>query len=394
MTVTSNATTRGRNAGIDLLRGLSILLVVLHHIGLRVPLTATLLLSAMPRWLLDGLNFNGSEAVIVFFVISGFLITRRSQERWQSLQSISPTGFYSLRLTRIVPLLLLLLLVLSAFDWFGVPRFTINKPGQSLGGALAAALGLYLNRYEGLHGYLPGGWDVLWSLSIEELFYLVFPLACLLLGRLRLLVPGLLILALSLPLTRAALAAAGNEVWFEKAYLPGMSAIAVGVLAALLVGAMQAPRPSRIRLVGLVGWAALAAILFAGHGVFTLVRHAYGLVLAISAACIIASAHWSAETRKVALEIPGLNWLKSWGRLSYEIYLTHMFCVFGGLALFNRVGPTGIWRFLWYPPILLACWLLGDGLSRLLTLPIERRLRRWLAPASRDAASAAVLGSQ
>jgi peptidoglycan/LPS O-acetylase OafA/YrhL len=132
-----------------------------------------------------------------------------------------------LRASRIAPLLLLVLAMLSVFHLFGVPRFVIDKPAQSLGGALTSALGLYLNRYEGIHGYLPGGWDVIWSLSIEELFYLAFPLACLVLGRTRLLVPALVLLALSLPFTRAALAASASEIWQEKAYLPGMSAIAV-----------------------------------------------------------------------------------------------------------------------------------------------------------------------
>ncbi len=376
MAVETTAEHRRRNAGIDLLRGLSILLVVLHHIGLRVPLAQTLLGSAVPHWLLYGLNFNGAEAVVVFFVISGFLITRRSHERWQDLRFVSVGGFYGLRATRIVPLLLLLVVVLSAFDRLGVPRYVINRPGQSLRGAVAAALGLYLNRYEGLHGYLPGGWDVLWSLSIEEVFYLAFPIACRVLGRARLLMPSLALLALSLPFSRAALAAAGNEVWFEKAYLPGMSAIAVGVLAALLVRAVQVPKPRTVRLLGIAGWAGLSASLFAGHWVWTLLHHAYGLLLSLSAAGIVVSAHWKAAARRQTIEFRGLSWLRSWGRLSYEIYLTHMFCVFGGLALFSRSGPGGSWRFLWYFPILLACWLLGDGLSRFFTLPIERTLRR------------------
>jgi peptidoglycan/LPS O-acetylase OafA/YrhL len=156
-----------RNSGIDALRGLSILLVVVHHIGIRVPLSQTLLARVVPRWFLEGLNFNGAGAVVIFFVISGFLITRRSQERWGGLGGISMGGFYLLRMSRIVPLLLLVVTVLSVFDLLGVPKFVINMPGQSLGGAIAAALGLYLNRYEGIHGYLPGGWDVIWSLSIE-----------------------------------------------------------------------------------------------------------------------------------------------------------------------------------------------------------------------------------
>lgn len=371
-----------RNSGIDTLRGLSILLVVMHHIGLRVPLSQTLLARVLPHWLLEGLNFNGAEAVVIFFVISGFLITRRSQERWGDLRAISLSGFYQLRMSRIIPLLLLVVAVLSLFHLLGIPRFVIDKPGQSLGAAIASALGLYLNRYEGVHGYLPAGWDVIWSLSIEEVFYLAFPLSCLLLGRARLLVPALVLLALSLPVTRAALTAGGNEIWMEKAYLPGMSAIAVGVLAAML--ARQIPAPSRrvVLVMSLVGWSGLCAIFFAGTWVWRLVHNGYGQFLALAAAGIVTSAHWRESAEKNTVPMRGLNWLRSWGRLSYEIYLSHVFCIFGGLALFNWSGRAGPWHFLWYPPILLACWLLGSALSRGFTLPVERRLRRQFRPTS------------
>jgi peptidoglycan/LPS O-acetylase OafA/YrhL len=371
-----------RNSGIDTLRGLSILLVVVHHIGIRVPLSQTLLAKLLPPWLLSGLNFNGAEAVTIFFVISGFLITRRSQERWADLRGIPLGGFYLLRMSRIVPLLLLVVAALSVFDLLGVPRFVINKPGQSLGGAIASALGLYLNRYEGIHGYLPGGWDVIWSLSIEEVFYLAFPFACLLLGRTRMLVPALALLALSLPLTRAALAAGNNEIWLEKAYLPGMSAIAVGVLAAILIRRIELPSRRVVLVMSLAGWAGVCTVLFAGNWVWKLVHHGYGLFLAITAAGIVVSAHWHEALSRGTAPVRGLSWLRSCGRLSYEIYLTHMFCVFGGLALFNASGPGGSGRFLWYPPILLACWLLGSALSRGFTLPVERRLRRQLRSTS------------
>src|ERR1700722_19468991 len=116
-----------RNNRIDALRGLSILLVVVHHIGLRVPLSQTLLARFLPHWLLQDVNFNGAEAVIIFFVISGFLITRRSQERWGDLRGISLGGFYRLRISRIVPLLLLVVTGLSLFHLLGVPQFVIDK---------------------------------------------------------------------------------------------------------------------------------------------------------------------------------------------------------------------------------------------------------------------------
>ena len=87
-----------------------------------------------------------------------------------------------------------------------------QEPGQTLAGALLSALGLHLNWYEMQTTWLPASWDVLWSLSIEEVFYIAFPLVCLLLPR-KLLLAGLVLLALSLPITKAAVQ--GNEIWSE-----------------------------------------------------------------------------------------------------------------------------------------------------------------------------------
>lgn len=166
-------------------------------------------------------------------MISGFLITRNVLRRHGSLAAVDLRAFYARRFSRIAPCLLLLVAVLGVLHLLGAPDYVIDRPGQSLSRAIVAAPGIHLNWYEGMTGYLPGNWDVLWSLSIEEVFYVGFPIVCLLTRRTWVLAPMLVLLAISLPWTHAALAY--NEIWQEKAYLPGMAAIATGVLGALIV---------------------------------------------------------------------------------------------------------------------------------------------------------------
>lgn len=373
---TTAKTVASRNPGIDLLRGLAIVLVVFNHLGLRIPLEKSALAAVLPGWLLNRLNWNGYEAVYVFFVISGFLIAGNALRRWGSLAAIDARAFYARRFARIVPCLLALLAVLSVLHLRGVPDYVIHRPGQSLPRALAAALGLHLNWYEGRTGYLPGNWDVLWPLSIEEAFYLGFPLACLLLRRRALLVPPLVVLALSLPWARAALH--GNEIWLEKAYLPGMAAIATGVLGALLAEARRPARRTAVML-GWLGATGLGAVLLDGWVMWHWLHDGYMLLLTGSVLCLLLSCHW----REPGRPLGGWGWLRSWGRLSYEIYLSHMFVVFAVVRLYRAAGAdvAGGWR--WYLPALAACWLLGALVARGLTQPCEHWLRaRRVRPAA------------
>jgi peptidoglycan/LPS O-acetylase OafA/YrhL len=361
-----------RNAGIDVLRGLSILLVVLHHVGLRIPLKKGVLAGFLPRWLLNGLIYNGYEAVFVFFVLSGFLITVNALERWKSLEAIDVRAFYRRRAARILPCLFLLVAVLSAMHLAGVENHVITRAGQSLPRAIFAALALHLNWYEGKTGYLPGGWDVLWSLSIEEVFYLGFPLLAPLLFRLRLLVPALAVLALSLPATRAALE--GNEIWQEKAYLPGMGGIAMGVLAALAATRVTPKQRWPIPLLCVVGALGLMAIFGAEDRLWPWLGNGVMLVLTAATACLCIAFHWQAGSA-APWTMRRLGWLRSFGRLSYEIYLTHMFVVFLVVHLFKARGGDLWWGILWYPPAAGLSWLLGWLLARYVSTPAERALR-------------------
>jgi peptidoglycan/LPS O-acetylase OafA/YrhL len=375
--------TVARNPGIDLLRGLAIVLVVFNHIGLRIPLKQTALAEVLPAWFLSRLNYNGYEAVFVFFVISGFLITGNALRRWGSLDRIDMRAFYARRFARIVPCLLALVTVLSVLHLAGVRDYAIIHANQSLPRAIFAALGLHLNWYEGHTGYLPGNWDVLWSLSIEEVFYIGFPLACLFTRRRWVLVPLLTLLALSMPWTHAALR--GNEIWQEKAYLPGMSAIAIGVLGALMAAAWPLPSRRTSVLLGWLGAIGLTAATIYGATMWHLLRDSYMLLLAVSALCLLLAC--DQRLRRGAWQAwRGSGWLRSWGRLSYEIYLTHMFVVFAVVRLFRLAGGAPRWGFLWYLLALPLCWLLGRAVERWLSTPCGHWLRQRLSkPAFDDA---------
>jgi peptidoglycan/LPS O-acetylase OafA/YrhL len=380
--VTNAGTIRGgqRNPGIDLLRGLSILFVILNHLGLRIPLKKTALADVLPTWFLSRLNYNGYEAVFVFFVISGFLIAGNALQRWGGLERIDLRAFYARRFARIAPCLLVLIAVLAMLHLLAVPDYTIARAGQSLPRAIVAALGLHLNWYEGQTGYLPGSWDVLWSLSIEEVFYIGFPLVCLLTRRRAVLLPMLVLLALSMPWTHAALR--GNEIWQEKAYLPGMSAIAIGVLGAVLASHWPAPPRRTGILLGWLGAIGLAAVMLDGAVLWHLLRDGYLLVLALSTLCLLLASQ-QRQLRGNWRPVRGWGWLRSWGRLSYEIYLSHMFVVFAVVRLYRWAGGDPRWGFLWY--LLPLCWLLGTAVERWLSLPCERWLRARLLRAPQAA---------
>ena len=364
----------GRNPGIDALRGLSILLVMVHHISLRIPLPETWLAMFLPRRILLALSDNGYEAVFIFFVISGFLIAGLALRRWSSLGRIDRRAFYARRLARIAPCLVLLVAVLSLFDLARVPEFVIG-PGQSLGRALLSVLALHLNWYEGRTGYLPAGWDVLWSLSIEEVFYLGLPLVCLIARRgTAVLVLPLLILAFSLPATRGLLS--GNEIWQEKAYLPGMAAIATGVLAALWTDA--SPRIG-LRLFAALGWlgvACIGAVLVVEDLLWKVLGEATMLVLTLGTASLIMAFASGWGVGRIAA---WASWLRSCGRLSYEIYLSHMFVVWPAVWLFRRSGGDLRLGWLWFPPTLAVAWVLGWAIDRAISTPADRWLLAKLA---------------
>lgn len=143
---------------IDGLRAVAVLSVVVFH--------------AFPDWLQGG--FIGVD---IFFVISGYLISTILFENLER-GTFSFQEFYVRRIKRIFPALLLVLVACLVFGWFAL----YPDEYQQLGTHLAAGAGFLANFiFWGESGYFDNAADTkpllhLWSLGIEEQFYIVWPL--------------------------------------------------------------------------------------------------------------------------------------------------------------------------------------------------------------------------
>ena len=360
--------------GVDLLRGLAIFFVLMNHVnmqllGAKVPYTR-----GLPLQFVFSLVWNGQFGVQIFFAVSGFLITSTTLRRWGSLSRVNVREFYQLRCARIAPLLLLLLAILSGLHLAHANKFVISEKTGGLGRALLAALTFHVNLFEARRGYLPASWDILWSLSVEEMFYLFFPLACRAFRRSRFLLVPLLIFVIAGPFARSR-AFNPNPVWREYSYLGGMDAIALGCLTALFV--------SRYRLSRTTLWAAgsVGTTLLVFSLGFSIRAYTWGLgrnglnmsILAVGACMIIAVAaqtQWRAP--RLLKPVLGL------GQRSYEIYLTHGFVVIGLFRVFVLADkPLKAVPVLFIAVILLASFL-GELVAQGYSEPMNCWLRkRW-----------------
>ncbi|HTR17983.1 MAG TPA: acyltransferase [Acetobacteraceae bacterium] len=362
---------RGYILSLDGLRAVSILLVLFSHVGF-------------------GAIVPGAFGVTLFFFISGYLITGQLAAEIAASGRVSLRAFYLRRALRLLPAGLAYILVsglvfMAAGGW-------ISRGGW------AAALAYGANYYDIWIGYrsdLAGirhPFNILWSLAVEEHFYLLWPVALLALSRWRgpgdggargwagamLAVGGLCLLV---PLWRAGLhhACAAGPDWalcgvpgtdgapfrFNRLYQASdtrIDSIAWGALAALLACVRPEGRerggPGGIAL-ALV----LLAVAFAVPGAWF--REVARTSVQGAALAILVPAIIGADTQlRRALERPAAILL---GRASYSLYLWH----WAALAIADALAPGK-------GPVWLA---LGLGLSAAFTVAsyrgIERPMLRW-----------------
>ena len=189
-----------RIAGLDGIRALGILLVLAFHGGL--------------SWASGG--FFGVD---VFFVLSGFLITGLLVAEFRQHRGIALRRFWAHRVRRLLPALLAMLSAVVIVAWIGAPTDTLGKLRSDGLSTL-----LYVNNWHQIlnaQGYFaqlvtPQPLLHAWSLSIEEQFYLLWPL----------LVLGILALTRSLValLVVTLVGAAASAVAMAVLFAPGLAA--------------------------------------------------------------------------------------------------------------------------------------------------------------------------
>ena len=354
-----------RLAGLDGIRGIAALFVVLHHCWLRAfpgfPYAPT------PLW--TGWLAFGHLAVVVFIVLSGFSLALGPARRDWQLGSMR--RFLHRRAWRILPPYWAALVFSLLMAWFVSPQ-----PGEGAPtGKSVVIFGLLLQDVFG--SPTPNG--AFWSIAIEAQLYFALPLLLLVRRRAG---AAAVLLVVTVPAVAFALLAPLSPVvaMFER-FVPQMAVLfTIGVVAARAAVHESGRRHGRLPWGGLVGLAALPPLV---------------LILVCSRATIVASFFWIdlMVGPAVALLLVGLATgrtpiltrmldvrpVRALGASSYSLYLVHAPIVVAVSLVVVRVVPRGV-------PMLFALLATAVPLSvtfawwfaRVFELPFQRH-RSWSA---------------
>jgi peptidoglycan/LPS O-acetylase OafA/YrhL len=328
---------------------------------------------------------GGFLGVDLFFVLSGYLITSLLLVEWEARNRIDLRRFWLRRARRLLPALVVV--VLAALILASI--FARTDLARTRGDAVSSLL-YYTNWHliVANHSYFnlmgrPSLLQHLWSLAVEEQFYVIWPL---------LLVPGLVLLGRRrLPLlVVAGIAGSSTAMWLlyrpnadpsrvyygtdTRAFL-----LLMGILLALVWPAIERLRRA-LPLLELCGLAALVGtvLLFLRMHDFDPTLYRGGdLAAAFCFAVLIAAVAHQESGIGQALGVAPLRWL---GERSYGIYLWHW-----PVIALMRPGVDISWT----GPVVVAAQagivLAAAALSyRFIEQPIRtRRVQRWLAQHSR-----------
>lgn len=299
--------------GLDGLRALAVLAVLGYHLGL------------------DHLA-GGLLGVGVFFTLSGFLITSILLQSWERTGTLELKRFWLHRARRLLPAVVVMLAVVLAWTALTEPDVLAERWGESWSALLYVANWhtilagqSYFDRFAA-----PGPLEHLWSLSVEEQFYVLWPIVLLVALRYRHLTRRA-ILALTALLTAASftlLAVLASPGFDNTRAYEGTDTRAGGILVGALL-ALCWPRVRRVverapalrggmELVGLAGLAGIGWLVVSTDD-YSMQLYSYGLLLlSLSTAALVAAVMTPDTWVGWVLGQEPLRWL---GERSYGIYL-------------------------------------------------------------------------
>lgn len=289
-------------SGLDGVRAIAILAVMIAHYGY-------------------GAIVPGGLGVTIFFFVSGFLITTLLLREQARSGTVDLRNFYVRRALRLGPELYLFVLTIAAIAYV---NGTTIRPIE-----LTAALFYFTNYYNLVSGMCIShcaDWHMLWTLAVEEHFYLAFPLLVLLVGRnAQTLLTALAAVLVACLLWRTALVLFTDvdRDWTYKATDARIDSIAYGCF--LAVALVRKPEwfawAERFRWPLLCASAAIMAIsLLVRDDVFRDTARYSAQGLSIGLGFVVLYATSLGATLRAVLDTPALAWV---GRVSYGAYLWH-----------------------------------------------------------------------
>ncbi len=365
-----------RNYKIDILRGVSILLVLIHHFNIPYKLHDTFLGILIGGESLSTLIArNGNYGVTMFFVISGFLITQHTLQRSGSLAQIKLKDFYIRRLARIIPCLVLLVAMVSVLGSLGLQTFINQSPNGvevSYAVTVLSALSFWMNLLIIKYGWVNYALGVLWSLSVEEVFYLAFPVLCLALGRGKGFIVFLLAVIAYAPYFRALHFGEESGAYLYH-YFSSFDGIAIGCLTAMYAQHFKAAIYNPKVIVAVTAFLMTALYFYAPIKEVS----TWGIsVFALLTALLILCFTQDLKVKPISYTARSLVWI---GQRSYEMYLFHLIVLGLMKGVYFPKETVAAEKLMLLPVYFIAVFILSWAIEKYYSTPLNLKIRQsWI----------------